>query len=149
MRIPEARIEELLETWPVARLATVGPDRTPHLVPIVFARIDSHLFTPIDGKPKGSAVPARIQNVRGWPRVAVLLDEYVADWRRLWWLRIEGNASVLTPADPEGDPATAPAVARLRAKYPQYGDTPLFRGAPTLIRVRITALRSWCASALC
>jgi PPOX class probable F420-dependent enzyme len=149
MRISDARIEELLETWPVARLGTLGPDRTPHLVPIVFARVGAHLFTPIDGKPKSRATPARVFNVRRSPRVAVLLDHYDDDWCRLWWLRVEGNATVLTPAEPERDPETAPAAARLRAKYPQYADTPLFRGEPTLIRVRITALRSWCAGPLC
>ena len=34
---------------------------------------------------------------RANPRVELLLDEYDADWSRLWWLRIEGEARVVSP----------------------------------------------------
>jgi nitroimidazol reductase NimA-like FMN-containing flavoprotein (pyridoxamine 5'-phosphate oxidase superfamily) len=39
MQLPSATIESLLETWPVARLATLTPEGRPHQVPIVFARV--------------------------------------------------------------------------------------------------------------
>ena len=144
MRLPDALLERFLENWPVAHLATLGPDRTPHLVPIVFARLGAFLWSPIDGKPKGQGTLARVTHLRVTSRVSVLLVHYEDDWRRLWWIRVDGSACVVLPRDPERHPDAGPATARLRVKYPQYATTPLFRGVPTLIRVRITGIRSWC-----
>jgi hypothetical protein len=45
----------------------------------------------------------------------------------------------------EDDPRVAPAAAALRAKYPQYASTPLFLGAPTLVRIEIEGMRGWAA----
>ncbi|HME70555.1 MAG TPA: pyridoxamine 5'-phosphate oxidase family protein [Myxococcota bacterium] len=144
MRLPDATLEQLLDSWPVARLATLGPDRMPHIVPIVFARVDPHLWSPIDGKPKSEHALARVTHLRDTSRVSVLIDHYDDDWRRLWWIRVDGSACVVMPGDPDSHPEAGPATARLRSKYPQYATTPLFRGVPTLIRVRITGIRSWC-----
>jgi hypothetical protein len=158
VRLPEAEIERLLATWPVARLATVAPDGRPHLVPIVFARHAGALWSPIDGKPKtgsaGAAGPgaggaaggvarrtprlARVANVAAEPRVSVLLDHYDDDWRRLWWIRVDGRAALVA-----GDPG---AEAALRAKYPQYRETPLYAGAPALLRIEPERCTSWAAS---
>jgi PPOX class probable F420-dependent enzyme len=148
MRLPDATVDRLLETWPVARLATVGPDHAPHVVPVVFARAGGQLWSPIDGKPKTGRTLARVTHLRDTPRASLLLDRYEDDWTQLWWIRVDGAAAVVSPSGPvESDRDAGPAVAALRAKYPQYASTPLFRGEPTLIRVRITAVRSWCASA--
>ena len=144
MHLPDALLERLLENWPLAHLATLGPDRTPHIVPIVFARVGPYLWSPIDGKPKSKGPLARVTHLRDTSRVSVLLDHYEDDWRRLWWIRVDGSACVVLPRDPERHPDAGPATARLRVKYPQYATTPLFRGVPTLIRVRITGIRSWC-----
>jgi PPOX class probable F420-dependent enzyme len=144
MRLPDAILEGFLDSWPVARLATLGPDRTPHIVPIVFARVGPHLWSPIDGKPKSEGALARVTHLRDVPRVSVLIDHYDNDWQRLWWIRVDGSACAVFPGDPERHPDAGPATARLRNKYPQYATTPLFRGVPTLIRVRITGIRSWC-----
>lgn len=145
MRLTRTRIEELLETWPVARLATVGPEG-PHLVPIVFARAAGALWCPVDGKPKRGGELARIHHVRSDPRVALLLDEYTSDWSELWWLRVDGEAAVVRPAL-EDDPEVAAALAALRAKYPAYasGEVSLLADPPTLLRIRIGRLRSWSA----
>lgn len=140
----EARTR-LLERWPLAALATLAPGGGPHLVPIVFAWHAEHLWSPIDGKPKREGELARLRHLRRDPRVCVLLDGWDADWSRLWWIRIDGRAQIVEAVAPERDPALAPIVAALRAKYPQYAETPLFRGTPTLLCVAPEALRSWCA----
>jgi hypothetical protein len=41
-----AVVDALLERWPVARLATVGPDG-PRQVPVVFARAGEALWSPM------------------------------------------------------------------------------------------------------
>lgn len=141
MRLARAEIERLLATWPIARLATLGPDGRPELVPIVFAVSEGALWSPIDGKPKSGRELERVRNLRRDSRVSLLLDHYDADWSKLWWLRVEGRGEV-TPAETEAGRA---AAAALRAKYPAYtgGVTPLFAGEPTLIRIAIERSFGW------
>ncbi len=145
MKLPESAIEFLLDNWPVARLASTGPDGRPHQVPIVFAREGARLFSPVDGKPKSGRELARVRNVRRRPEVSLLLDHYDADWQRLWWLRLEGTARVIRPATASAWPEFDAVVASLRAKYPQYRRTPLLGDPPTLLAIEPTAVGSWCA----
>lgn len=143
MRIPEEIVDALLERWPVARLATIGPDGRPHQVPIVFARCNGRLWSSIDGKPKAPREPRRVANVRQRPRVSLLLDHYDSDWNRLWWIRIDGDAEVRQPATPGEDVEVEAALAALRLKYPQYRDTPVATASPTLLCIRPLRLSSW------
>lgn len=148
MELPAARVEALLEGWPVARLASVRADGAPHLVPVVFARANGRLWIPVDGKPKSGRELQRVRNLRRDPRAALLLDHWDADWRRLWWLRVDAEAAVVeAPAGGGGADALHHAAAALRRKYPQYATTPLFRGAPRAIALLPRRVRSWCASA--
>ena len=151
MELTRDAIEHLLDTWPVARLATLRPDGSPALVPVVFARSGGRLWLPVDGKPKraraGGETPelARVANIRRDGRVALLLDQYEADWSGLWWLRVDGAAEAVG----EGTPGFGAALAALGKKYPQYADTPALRpeAPPTLIAVSPLRTTSWAASA--
>lgn len=133
----------------VARFATVGADGAPHLVPVCYhATFDATGVTALDialdEKPKGVAPHAlrRVRNISANPAVALLIDRYNdGDWERLAFLRVDGRAALLEP----GDPAHAPAVAALRAKYPQYR-TMALEGRP-IIRVTPTGVSGWAASA--
>lgn len=146
MEIPREFVDRLLESWPVARLATADAHGKPSALPIVWARVNGDLWTPIDGKPKRDAEPARVRRVAENPRVELLLDDYDFDWTRLWWLRVEGDARVVKPPDPERDPEVAPVLAALRRKYPQYDGVPVLRDPPTLLAIRPTRVHGWCAS---
>ena len=137
MELERAEVESILASWPVARLVTLGAAGAPEPVPIVFAHVAGALFSPIDGKPKRGGELARVRNLARDPRVAVLLDHYEDDWSKLWWLRLEGRAS-LEPAAAHAD-----AVAALRAKYRQYERVALFAGEPRLIRVAVERTTSW------
>jgi len=103
----------------VARLATVRPDGSPHLVPIVFALERDTPYFAVDEKPKRSARLQRIANVEHEPRVSALVDAYDEDWSRLWWVRIDGRADIV---------AEGPDLERVRralaAKYLRYRDRP-------------------------
>lgn len=145
MELPAQTADGLLARWPVARLATLGPDGRPHLVPIVFAPHGGRLWSPIDAKPKAGGELARVRHVRARPAVSLLLDHYDADWRALWWLRLDGRAEVVEGRDPGGDAELAAVAAALRAKYPQYAGTPLFGGEPRLLRIAPVRVVSWCA----
>ena len=123
---------------PVARLATVGADGRPHLVPCCFALDGDVAYSVVDHKPKRSAALRRLDNIRAHPEVCLLIDHYEDDWTALWWVRLDGTARILS----EG-PERGRAIALLCAKYPQYRATPP-SGAVTAIDV--TGRRSWSAS---
>jgi PPOX class probable F420-dependent enzyme len=145
VKLERAAIERILATWPVARLATLAADGCAELVPIVFAQSGGALWSPIDGKPKRGVELARVRNLRRDARVCLLLDHYDPDWAKLWWLRVDGRAEVVSGVGAEAQAA----AGALRAKYPAYasGVTPLFAGEPTLIRIAIEKRTGWRASA--
>jgi PPOX class probable F420-dependent enzyme len=119
---------------PVARLATVAPDGSPHVVPIVFALAGDVIYSGVDAKPKRHTRLQRLANIEHEPRVSVLVDHYADDWSLLWWVRADGIARVLRSSDA--------AVAALRAKYPQYASVAL--GGPFL-EIEIRKWSSWSA----
>lgn len=123
-------------TAPVARLATVRPAGSPHVVPITFALQAGDIVTAVDHKPKRHERLQRLRNIETNPQVSVLVDHWDADWSRLWWVRLDGRA-VIYELDPSG-------VAALAAKYREYAHRPP-RGP--VIRISIEHTRSWSASA--
>src|SRR5262245_47994613 len=97
--LTDAEIDARIERASVARLATIDSRGDPHLVPIVFARVGGVLWSPVDGKPKRRTDLTRLENVAAHPRVSLLIDHYDDNWRALWWIRIDGDAQVVTNAE--------------------------------------------------
>lgn len=122
----------------VARLATVRPDGTPHLVPICFALDGDTLYSAVDHKPKRSAELQRLANITANPRVTLLADHYAEDWTTLWWVRADGAARIAEV----GSDAHGRAVELLRERYPQYRDAPALGRA---IVVEIDRFTGWSA----
>ncbi len=147
MKLPRSTVEALLARHPIARLATVGRDGQPHLVPVVFVHREGALWTPVDAKPKSDQELRRVRNIREHGRASLLLDAYEPDWAQLWWLRVDGEASVVEDR-PATDPLLTEVVRGLREKYPQYESVPVFRDAPQLLRVTTGRVSSWCAGPL-
>jgi PPOX class probable F420-dependent enzyme len=103
---------------PVAMLATASSAGVPHLVPVVFAlpeHRDDILYTAVDAKPKTTQRLRRLVNIEHNPVVSLLVDHYDDDWAKLWWVRLDGTASIH-----HGGVEMATGYALLRAKYPQY-----------------------------
>src|SRR6266851_139204 len=122
----------------VARLATVGRDGRPHIVPITFAPDDDALYFAIDFKPKKTADLQRLRNIEANPVVAVLVDHYDNDWTRLWWVRVDGSARiVIDGADFER------GVALLTERYAQYQTA---RPAGPVVAIAIERMTGWSAS---
>lgn len=135
-------VQRLLDTTPVARLAQTDPDGGPQALPFVFARVGQSLWSPVDGKPKKSGRLRRLEWIAADPRVLVLLDHYEDDWSQLWWLKVSGRAAVVD----ERQPDWPRAIRGLARKYPQYAQTPMFTGEPTMVRIEILHWKSWAYS---
>lgn len=119
MRLSGAEARERLAGERVARLATAGNDREPHLIPVTFAVDGGQIYIAIDHKPKTTVNLRRLRNILQNPRVAVLADHYEEDWTQLWWVRADGRARILDTGDPEREHA----LDVLSAKYEQYRRT--------------------------
>jgi PPOX class probable F420-dependent enzyme len=119
MRLDPPVCHERMAASRVARLASVGSDQRPHVVPVTFALDGDRLVTAIDQKPKSTTVLKRLKNIAENPLVTVLCDHYEDDWTRLWWVRADGSAAIVT----EGD-VWRGAIASLTAKYHQYAVDP-------------------------
>jgi PPOX class probable F420-dependent enzyme len=124
----------------VARLATVGQDGAPRLVPITFAVAGDTVVHAVDHKPKRTTALRRLADVAAEPRVALLADAYDdAEWSRLWWVRADGRGRVLEPGDEEA----RRAVALLAERYAQYRERP---PAGPVVVVDVERWSGWAAS---
>jgi PPOX class probable F420-dependent enzyme len=135
VRLDPAEARALFASAAVARLATVRPDGSPHVVPVCFAVAGDRIYTAVDHKPKSTADLARLRHIAAEPRVALLADRYDEDWSRLWWVRVDGDASVVSsPSERER------ALAALTAAYAQYAARP---PQGPVIAVRPHRFRGW------
>jgi len=121
------------------RLATTGQDGQPHLVPITFAVDGDRIYTAVDHKPKTTPNLRRLQNIADNPRVALLADHYTDDWSGLWWVRVDGRASIVTD-----DAAMQPYLDMLAERYEQYRQT---RPAGPVIVIEADRWTGWSGSA--
>ena len=131
----ENAIAHRLGTARVGRLATVGSDGHPHVVPCCFALHDAILYSAVDAKPKSSFKLRRISNVRANPLASLLVDDYVEDWSLLWWIRLDGTARVL-----ESGSEYDQAIELLVKKYEQYRRQ---RPPGPVIAIDIARWRGW------
>jgi len=122
----------------IAYLATTREDGRPHVVPIVFAVGDDRttIYSIADPKPKDGMDLLRHRNITANPSVSLLADAYDEAWEKLWWVRVDGTASVV-----EEGAARDAAIRLLRARYPQYERWTTPFGAATIITVQ--RLTSW------
>lgn len=116
-----SEVRSFLEAHRVGHLATVGPDATPHAVPVCYAVDEAGVYVVADAKPKRGPARtlARLQNLRRHPRAALVVDTYDDDWTRLAWVMIRGRVEFL------GGAAHDAALQALRRRYPQYRAMPL------------------------
>jgi len=115
-------------------LATSRDERVT-VVPICFAHRGSTIYTAIDRKPKGRHI-ARLANIVSNPNVAVLVDRYSEDWRRLSYLLLHGDARLV-----EREKEAKKARELLTSKYHQYRRLKL--GEAQVIAIRVREAKFW------
>jgi PPOX class probable F420-dependent enzyme len=134
----EREMRHRIKTAMVARLATVGPDARPHIVPITFVPGDGTMYFAVDQKPKRTRNLQRLRNIVANPRVSVLVDHYEDDWSSLWWVRVDGTARIV-----EEGPEFDEAIALLSARYEQYRSN---RPAGPVVAIKVEHMTGWSAS---
>jgi len=135
MRLPASEARARFADARVARLATVSAAGVPHLVPITFAVLGERIVFVIDDKPKSTTRLRRLDNIAARPSVCVLADEYDDDWRRLWWARADGTATVLT--------ADVQAIDALAARYLPYRER---RPGGPVVSIEVITWTGWAAA---
>jgi PPOX class probable F420-dependent enzyme len=139
VRLTEEEARTRLAGARVARLATAGGDGQPHLVPVTFAVDGDLIYMTVDYKPKKSANLRRLRNIRENPRVALLADHYDdGNWDVLWWVRIDGWASVVEDERGLQDPLDV-----LAERYEQYRQ---HRPAGPVIVIQADRWKGWSAT---
>lgn len=143
------RARAFLDTAPVARLTTVSPEGEPYPVPICFVALNHdpategspalRVYSVVDEKPNRTTNLKRVRNIEDTGRAALIVDHYDDDWTQLGWVQLRGTATLVEDLDEH-----AQAVARLRARYPQY-ETMNLEEAP-LLRIDITHATEWWAT---
>lgn len=111
------RASLLLRSARIAHLATADRSGQPHVIPICFVFDGKHFYSPIDEKPKRTAPSKlkRLRNIAENPNVALVVDHYDEDWRKLGYVLVFGKARILRSGEKHQR-----AVKFLRRKYPQY-----------------------------
>ena len=114
-----------VEAARTGHLATADADGAPHLIPICFVYHEGHFYSVVDRKPKRTSGRKlkRIQNILANPNVALVIDHYDEDWRRLWYILVTGTASLIEDGNEHQE-----AIRMLRGKYDQYQDMDIDRG---------------------
>lgn len=139
MQLTHAQARDRLSHARVARLATSGADRQPHLVPVTFGVDGDLAYIAVDHKPKTTTNLRRLRNIQENPRVTLLADHYEEDWERLWWVRVDGTAHVIEEGTAREHPLDV-----LAAKYEQYRQT---RPAGPVIVIQAARWTGWSAGA--
>jgi len=111
------RASRLIRSARVAHLATADQSGQPHVIPICFVFDGKCFFSPIDEKPKRAAPTKlkRLKNIGENPHVALVIDHYDEDWRKLGYILVFGKARILQSGEKHRS-----AVKLLRRKYRQY-----------------------------
>lgn len=119
-------------------LATVRPDGRPHLVVVTFAVSGHRIVTAIDHKPKTTVHLQRLRNIEAGSGASFLVDHFEEDWGRLWWVRVDGPASIHGSGEIRDD-----AVSALAKKYNPYLARP---PEGPVIAVEIDKVTSWAST---
>ena len=134
----QGQMRDRVEGARVAHLASVTETGAPHVVVICFALEADTLYFAVDAKPKRTRDLMRLRNIAAHPAVSVLVDHYEEDWRRLWWVRLDGEARVI-----EAGAEFEHALDLLVGRYPQYEHA---RPAGPVVALSVRRISGWSAS---
>lgn len=137
---PTDREKEIIHSSRIARMATADNSGIPAVIPVCFVYDRLCIYTPIDLKPKTRRITelGRIKNISVNPNVSVVIDRYLEDWKRLFYIIIKGRASILNSGEEYED-----SLRALCAKYAQYRKMRLDAAGLPVIKIVPVRILSW------
>jgi PPOX class probable F420-dependent enzyme len=139
-RLKEPAVREFIESQRIAHLATASAEGVPHNIPLCFWFDGARFYFVIDEKPKREAGVRikRMRNIAENPRVALVIDHYEEDWRRLAYVLVHGNAEIV-----QDEEEYVRAIQHLRHKYAQYHAMELTQENNPAIRIEPIRVHAW------
>ena len=133
-------VAQFINSHVVARLATAGNDKQPHLIPFCYAYDGVHFYFVVDQKPKRQTGKPlkRIQNMLENPQVALVIDDYSDDWSQLAYVMVRGTTALV-----EDEAEYDRSLALLRGRYPQYREMELVFGHNSMVRITPKKVNAW------
>ena len=113
---------QYLTSQGLARLATVGPDGQPHIVPVTFTFNAAEDAIDVGGVNFGASKKWR--DAQRNPLVTFLLDDVLPDPRRARAIEVRGRAEALTSGG-----------SKINPRFPNF--------AEEFLRIRPTRILSW------
>ena len=102
-------VAKLLARERACRVATVGRDGMPHVVPVCHVLVEGKVYF-------GTGSHSRkVRNLEANPHIAVLVDLYSEDWPSLKGVMVQGTAKLIRRG-----PQFRKMRTQLYQKYPQY-----------------------------
>jgi PPOX class probable F420-dependent enzyme len=102
-------VAKLLARSRACRVATVGRDGMPHVVPVCHVLVEGKVYF---GTGRRSQ---KVRNLEANPHIAVLVDVYSEDWSSLKGVMVQGTAKLIRRG-----PQFRKMRTHLYQKYPQY-----------------------------
>ncbi|NOT53679.1 MAG: TIGR03668 family PPOX class F420-dependent oxidoreductase [Deltaproteobacteria bacterium] len=135
-----AAVQHFIHSHVVARLATAGDDRQPHVIPFCYAFDGMSFYFVVDEKPKRQTGKPlkRIRNMLENPQVALVIDDYADDWSQLAYVMVRGEAAVV-----EDEEEYQRALGLLRDRYQQYHSMTLTFPHNAMIRITPRKVNAW------
>ena len=133
-------VEQFINAHLVARLATAGNDKQPHLIPFCYAYDGRHFYFVVDQKPKRQTGKPlkRIQNMLENPQVALVIDDYSDDWSQLAYVMVRGT-SALVEDEAEYDRSLALTPRAISA----VSEMELIFGHNSMVRITPKKVNAW------
>jgi len=129
----KASVRAFLEGERVCRVATVGRDGMPHVVPVCHVLADGKVYFATDHE------SMKLKNLRRNPRLALAADLYSEDWPRLAGVLLQGAVRVVSRGS-----EFRKIRALLYKKYPQYPrEAALEEGEVVMVELVPTRVVSW------
>ena len=127
------KVLAFVRTQRVARLATVGPGRSLHNVPVCTVNVSGYIYFASEANAR------KVRNLRRHSQVTLVFDRYSEQWPQLGGAMVTGSATVI-----ERGAVFTRARLSLYRKYRQYRRiAPIAEGESVIVRVTPTGCFSW------
>jgi PPOX class probable F420-dependent enzyme len=131
MRMRKA-VAKLLARERVCRVATVGKNGIPHVVPVCHVLAGGKVYFGTENSSR------KVRNLKTNPHMAVLVDLYSEAWTSLRGVLVQGTARLIRRG-----PEFRKIRALLYQKYPQYPDEAALSEGDTIVEMTPARVSSW------